>query len=195
MANFMHSLKRWHRILISLILLWLMFISGTENLTDLGIVATVIYGVLFIVFNVLCLKYENKEKYEARKMASANAAAKIEKAEKYAEWSENNGTYSCKVVGVTFKNDDGSSRQGYLKEAYINNSRGTVNLQPYKYEDHQAIRVMYEGLCIGNVPQNEVDTIMDYLPRLSSTFINVDTFRDDDNNLVYRADLLLTYKK
>ena len=169
--------------------------SAVGNPTDLGLLASVIYAALFLVFVFLCLKFDDREKYEARQRAAADAAMKIEKAEASAEWAKHNGTFSCKVVGVTFKNDDGSSRQAYLKEAYVNNSQGSVSLLPYEYEGKPAIKVLYEGLCVGNVPQSEVDTVSGFIPRLGSTFINVDTFRNDDNKLIYRADLLLTYKK
>lgn len=195
MANFMHSLKRWHRILICIVLLMLMSESGLSNPTELGMVASVIYAALFLTFVVLCLKFENKEKYEARRRQEAAAEMRIEKDREQKEWSEHNGTFICKVVGVTFKNEDGSSRQAYLKEAYINNGQGNIELVPYKYEGRPAIHVLYEGMCVGNVPEPEVGAVLSYIPRLSSLFLNVETFRDDDDKLIYRADLLLSYKK
>ena len=195
MANFMHSLKRWHRVLILIALLWLMSGTAISNPSNLGIFASLVYGALFIAFVVLCLKYENKEKYEARRRQEAAAEMRIEKDREQEEWSEQNGTFSCNVVGVTFRNEDGSSRQAYLKEAYINNGQGNIELVPYKYEGRPAIHVLYEGMCIGNVPEPEVGTVLSYIPRLGSLLLNVETFRDDDDKLIYRADLMLTYKK
>lgn len=65
-----------------------------------------------------------------------------------------------KVVGVTFKNEDGSSRQKYIRQLKDDDF---LTFESFEYEGETALRVLDpRGHCIGNVPKSLVPTILDY---------------------------------
>ena len=142
--------------------------------------------------------------YKQGKAMEAQRQAALEKAQAaqviQEEWRRSHESIVTKVAGVTFNNDDGSSRQEYLKEAYVNKGRGAIELERYTYQGKPAIYVLYDGLCIGNIPQNDVGDVLDILDRISSTYLEVERFVSDDNEdgktePLYRADLVITYRK
>ena len=57
-------------------------------------------------------------------------------------------TIRTKVVGVTFKNDDGTDRQEILATVYTGDA---LDLKPYKYNGAPAMAVMHANGCIGNI--------------------------------------------
>lgn len=65
-----------------------------------------------------------------------------------------------KVVGVTFKNEDGSSRQKYIRQLKDDDF---LTFESFEYEGETALHVLDpRGHCIGNVPKSLVPTILDY---------------------------------
>lgn len=65
-----------------------------------------------------------------------------------------------KVVGVTFKNEDGSSRQKYIRQLKEDDP---LTFESFEYEGEAALHVLdAKGHCIGNVPKDVVPTILDY---------------------------------
>lgn len=65
-----------------------------------------------------------------------------------------------KVVGVTFKNEDGSSRQKYIRQL---DDDDFLTFESFEYEGETALHVLDpRGHCIGNVPKSLVPTILDY---------------------------------
>ena len=65
-----------------------------------------------------------------------------------------------KVVGVTFKNEDGSSRQKYIRQLKDDDF---LTFESFEYEGETAFHVLDpRGHCIGNVPKSLVPTILDY---------------------------------
>lgn len=65
-----------------------------------------------------------------------------------------------KVVGVTFKNEDGSSRQKYIRQLEEDDP---LTFESFEYEGETALHVLdAKGHCIGNVPKDVVPTILDY---------------------------------
>ena len=122
-------------------------------------------------------------------------------------WEEKHGQIITAVAGVTFKNDDGISRQNILKDL---KARGgyddDLELEEYEYKGKPAIRVLVDGEQIGNIPRSRVGEVSAVLDSLENCSIKVETFRpedeeDEDGNirhrgeLIYRADLYLVYKK
>ena len=98
------------------------------------------------------------------------------------------------VAGVTFKNDDGSSRQYILKkiEQSDDYSDSTAYLEKYTYEGRPAISVSTVYGCVGNIRHNDVQTVLpliegDYLAR-----IYVEHFEDENDKTIYRADVNVT---
>lgn len=98
------------------------------------------------------------------------------------------------VAGVTFKNDDGSSRQYILKkiEQSDNYSDSTAYLDKYTYEGRPAISVSTVYGCVGNIRHNDVNTVLpliegDYIAR-----IYAEHFEDENGKTIYRADVKIT---
>lgn len=72
------------------------------------------------------------------------------------------------VAGVTFYNDDGTSRQQILKTFYEKRgySKKDITLQRYKHEGNDALYVIARGYIIGNVPKEYIKVLVDNLDTL-----------------------------
>lgn len=124
---------------------------------------------------------------EAERQAKAEARAA--EREEYARTHDNLFT---KVAGVTFKNADGSSRQANLKDLEISGA-DNVQLVQFEYQGEPALRVVVDGMEIGNIPADIVPDVLKILPRVDRILCLVDTFDSDDGKLIYRADLDISY--
>ena len=127
----------------------------------------------------------------------AQAAAQRE------EWESLHGRFKTSLAGVTFDNDDGTSRQKLLKDFKARGGQADLELEEYEYKGSPAIRVLIDGECVGNIPKNRVDELRAIMDRLERANLEVEAFRpdaDDDDEkprgeLIYRADLYLIYSK
>ncbi len=140
---------------------------------------------------------ELKEKIENdRKEASARQA----------EFERTHGRLRFRVAGVTYDNDDGSSRQRVLKEALANDGEGTIGFESYDYKGKDAVLITYNDMGIGNVPAPQVQAFLDVVDRLTSARLDVERFRPEDNDefddrprsaadYIYRADVTVVYSK
>lgn len=72
------------------------------------------------------------------------------------------------VAGVTFNNDDGTSRQSILKNFYQSKgyNKNHVEFKIYDFEGSPAVAVYAKGLMIGNVPKEYVQIIINNLDTL-----------------------------
>lgn len=116
-------------------------------------------------------------------------------------WAEKYAPLVTNIAGVTFDNDDGSSRQQILREI-LEKGEGDaeVTLDEFYYKGVQAVRVLVDGRCIGNIPKHRVQDVREILDRIISADLHVETFEPDDADpdrprLIYRADLCLKYEK
>ncbi|MBQ6396982.1 MAG: hypothetical protein IJI06_02415 [Oscillospiraceae bacterium] len=110
------------------------------------------------------------------------------------------GSLWTNVAGVTFKNPDGSSRQQILADLMESGGDAEVTLEEFYYKGVQAVRVLVDGRCIGNIPKHRVQDVREILDRIVTAELNVETFEPDDADPdgpaeIYRADLYLVYKK
>lgn len=124
-----------------------------------------------------------------------------------AEWKLKHGRIVTALAGVTFDNDDGTSRQRLLKDYLATQAGGEVTLQECDYKGSPAVRVLLDGECVGNIPRGNVREVLDVLDRLENASLNVEVFypeADDDDDddrprrkgeKIYRADLILVYAK
>lgn len=75
-----------------------------------------------------------------------------------------------KLTGVTFKNDDGSSRQSVLRKLKFNDppfDEGVeLELSRYEWEGKPALAVLANGLQIGNIPANDVGFLIENWERI-----------------------------
>ena len=133
-------------------------------------------------------------------------AAKKRMAAERAEWEAHHGRIITPIAGVTFDNDDKTSRQRILKDLMATGGDIEITLDTYDYNGSPAIHVIANDMCIGNIPKKQVKIVLDVLDLLESGTLSINTFRpeeeiDDEGNikkrgeLIYRADLTLVYKK
>ena len=124
-----------------------------------------------------------------------------EKSAKKEEWERTHGRIETSLVGVTFNNEDGSSRQRALQDALANDCRGTLDIEAYDRDGEQAVRVLYEGTQIGNIPKNRAVEVAEICDRISSASLRVVPFRPEDDEgrgiggVIYRAELTLVWLK
>ena len=101
---------------------------------------------------------------------------------------------SFRLAGVTYNNDDGSSRQEIiqtLKDGTI------VGLKPYQFNNNLAIGVYTcEGKQIGNIKEKDIPYVMDRLKTMVKTEIfNVRSFYYNElNEVIFTADVIVHYK-
>lgn len=127
------------------------------------------------------LLIENERRYKKRveKIQQEEAAAKArqkaehdqkiqrqEEAQK--RWIEENGFLTMSVANTTFSNPDRSSRQNILAAAYdeqLANPASTLDAQLERCEiaGEEAVRVLLLGQCVGTVPSEYVDEVMDIM--------------------------------
>lgn len=124
---------------------------------------------------------EITEEYERKK------AERIAEREKYV-WS----TYP--IAGVTFRNDDGSSRQKILREICMGDDFGSTAawLEQYEYQGEDAIRVITDEGTVGNIQRRHVKDLLplfDDAPDIMR--VDAERFETDEGRLLYRADLTI----
>nr|DAI33432.1 MAG TPA: hypothetical protein [Caudoviricetes sp.] len=140
---------------------------------------------------------ERKAKEQAAAEAAAKEAERQAKAEARAaereEYARTHNNLSTKVAGVTFKNADGSSRQANLKDLEVSGVNN-VQLVQFEYQGEPALRVVVDGMEIGNVPADIVPEVLEIMPRIDNIMCIVSTFDNDSGRRIYRADLDISYR-
>lgn len=99
-------------------------------------------------------------------------------------------TRNYSVAGVTFTNNDGSSRQEILKEAYKkggNFSKHSGSLKRYLYQEEDAIYVLLGDHIVGNIPAEDVSEVIGYIDDVESVYVTVSRFNADGDDLIYYA--------
>ena len=159
------------------------FIVVGAVLCVLSLLLTIVnpLALLGVAFGVFLIVYGKKYK----KQSAATKAP---------ENAPEQPAYMFAVAGVTFKNDDGSSRQYILKkiEQSDDYSDSTAYLEKYTYEGRPAISVSTVYGCVGNIRHNDVNTVLpliegDYIAR-----IYAEHFEDENDKTIYRADVKIT---
>lgn len=203
----------WGIFLRVVLILWPIYLiqSAWYEGSLVKLIAAIVFLLLIIwwaVSYIIKFYKQGKEQEAQREAAIAKlqeerARLEAQKAEVEAQkelWEKTHGRLVTKIAGVTFENDDGSSRQKYLKEAYVNQSDGTISFESYEYHGEPAIRVLYDDMCIGNIPKDKVQAVMDVIDRITAAHLDVERFLPDDDDdrsreVIYRADLTIVYSK
>lgn len=95
------------------------------------------------------------------------------------------------VAGVTFKNDDGSSRQEILRDLCEGPLEGEADcwFEPYLYKGEMALRVKVGSDCVGNVRRSDVQKVMDCIKASKDgAHLQAEIFENDEGEEIYRAD-------
>lgn len=94
----------------------------------------------------------------------------LEKVEQLDQALERYGPYeyrSYRIVGTSFKNDDGTSRQDIIRDIKYRwapfRDEVALRLEKYKYEDEDAIAVFANDLQLGHISRNDAQFFV--LPR------------------------------
>ena len=104
-----------------------------------------------------------------------------------------------KVAGVTFKNDDGSSRQKWLRLFMFRNppfegNSLTLTVEPYEFEGQPAYYVKVDGYTMGTIEAKAVPEMQRISDHIINLYLNVDRFMDKEKNKhVYYANLHVRY--
>ena len=182
---------------------------------DLAIVAVGISALLFVCG--ICIDRDNAVKNaeaekskavaEAQRQAEEEAAAEA-KAKQEAEhrvWSETHGLLQFKVAGVTFKNDDRTSRQSILRSAkqaadLADNvgdgfSELVVTIEEARYKDERSYKVLIDGRQVGNVPREYVENVHDIYDQILDISIDIDSFINEDDERIYWGMVSILYQK
>ena len=215
-------------LFVALVILVLGYYLPNGGLFLLGFSLAAVAAFGFVIALLVSYGLQCEERERARKKAIAKAAAQekaeaarrraaIERAKAEAEREraeaerkklaaiqeererrERYGWYPFSVAGVTFANEDGSSRQKILSEIYdaqlAEDLDPDVTLERYEYEGKPAIHVLVNGRCVGNVPRMEVDDVSEIMDKALKR-IEVEHFVPDDapRKRIYRADVTLSY--
>lgn len=150
-----------------------------------------------------CEQYEADLAETQRLLREKLRAEQDEKKARQEEFDRTHGRIFTRIAGVTFDNDDGSSRQRVLKTALAEDCAGTVSLELYEYQGEDAILVEYEGHGVGNIPRDRVAEVAAVMDRITAGSLLVNRFvpYDEDEEtsraggVIYRADLTLVYTK
>lgn len=100
-----------------------------------------------------------------------------------------------RVAGVTFRNDDGTSRQKILKDLCDGDDFGTAEawLEWYKYKGEDAFHVMTAEGCVGNLHREDIRPAVIAIGA-DTVELDIETFEKDEGGTIYRADLVV-YEK
>ena len=95
--------------------------------------------------------------------------------------------YEVDVVGESFNNDDGSSRQDIIK-SYIS-KKSIIDLEFYLYEGEPACRVMIAGKQIGHLPKTEAKKLFEHIKRGGDAQAKVSHFGKSKESGLYGVTL------
>lgn len=96
------------------------------------------------------------------------------------------------VAGVTFKNDDGSSRQEILRTICGGGEEGSTEawLEWYQYRGEDAYRVVTPEGIVGNIRKSDIQAAVTAIGA-EKVRLDVEQFENDDEVLIYRADVVV----
>ncbi|MDL2248758.1 TM2 domain-containing protein [Tyzzerella sp. OttesenSCG-928-J15] len=97
----------------------------------------------------------------------------------YAPSDDGKTVVEFNVAGVTYNNDDGSSRQRIISHM---KDGAKVSFKPYAYNNELAIAIMNSNNnCIGNVPRTEIENVNHVMKNYKNVFINTKIIGGYDN--------------
>ncbi len=98
------------------------------------------------------------------------------------------------VYGTMVNNDDGSSRQEYLRALCAGGDTAVVKfwLDDYLIDGKLAIRVMTDEGCVGEIRPKDVTTVRGYFgKKVRMNYLEITTEKNEAGGTVYRADVVI----
>lgn len=128
------------------------------------------------------------------------------RAAEQAEWDSKHGRIRTSIAGVTFNNEDGTSRQKILKDVKSYLGDAELTLQEYQFNGKPAIHVYLDDQCIGDIPKARVKEVLGIIDRVEHVNLDINVFYPEDDEWddeapkrkgekIYRADLSIVYAK
>lgn len=163
--------------------------------------------ILIPVVALVILKRKQKQQKQVEAAAAAEKQRKLdelrtareaehaERKARAAEWAAQHGRLVLPLAGVTFDNEDGRSRQKILRELKANDGVCDLELEPFTWKGSDAVRVIVDGEVAGNIRKSDVPKVMEIFDRIENAHVDVETFTNDDDERIYRADLTIIYAK
>ena len=97
-----------------------------------------------------------------------------------------------RVAGVTFNNDDGTSRQKILAKC-LANGKNKAKFVKYNFDGEKAIRIITEYGCIGNIPREEIQNILAKVDLMEDITLDIKTFKDDTGKKTFYSNIIIKY--
>ena len=137
-----------------------------------------IVGVLFIIL-VLWSVHKLAQPGKKAKQAAARAAADRQATARAVSSLADSGTVSFRVAGVTFDNDDGSSRQDILRHMKFGDSPWAddpddlvATLEETTFDGDLAFAVLINGYQIGFVPKASIQKVAEAQRHPDTCFVS-----------------------
>jgi len=174
------------------LLIGLLIIDG--NATASG--TMLLLGGLFLFFgfkqrkkylNANLERLANKKKMDD---AAALEVARIERDKKF-------GDFEFKVTGVTYENEDGSSRQKILKSAIKAQKDGTLDItfERHDYNGQPGVSVMFNGKCGGYVESRKAVDFLNFVDQITYMSPEISSFINDEGRRIYFCHISFVYRK
>lgn len=110
--------------------------------------------------------------------------------------NKNIRSFSLKVAGVTFTNEDGTDRQKAISKLFVGEE---LRLYPYKYKNQNAIYVKNtNNVILGNIPNDNIAEIYNKITNEKIEKVSVkkvDTFINEKNKTIYYLIINIFIKK
>lgn len=110
--------------------------------------------------------------------------------------NKNIRSFSLKVAGVTFTNEDGTDRQKAISKLFVGEE---LRLYPYKYKNQNAIYVKNtNNVILGNIPNDNITEIYNKITneKIEKVLVKkVDTFINEKNKTIYYLIINIFIKK
>lgn len=137
---------------------------------------------------------QKRREMELKKLAAEQETEKLPQQPSVPKLSVVTGGDGFSVAGVTFKNDDGTSRQKILRglcdgEDFIS---VPVRLEPYDYKGEDAVRVLTSEGCVGNIKRDDVQEVLELLQGSpKDMYMDINSFENENGKTIYRGDVYI----
>lgn len=198
--------------------IWKLIVAGVCILAGLNAfaISTLLMDIYIVLAGILVIWWINSDWKPKTKDNSADDELPVEKANvdlvesrpdpepKHIEIQEKTEYEHIKIrlVGVSFKNPDGKSRQSILRHMRFRDppfdKKFDAELYQYEYEGEPAISVKVNDMCIGHIPKEKAPFFVDNWSRLCGiTHIDVigGGISSDGEQLHYGAEIIVKIKK
>lgn len=145
-------------------------------------------GFITLVFGAILIGWWYLQNKEAEERAKA-AAVKEDEID-FDDFDDEFLTIEeFKVAGVTFDNDDGSSRQEILKNIVDNGGSADATFKEYEFNGKPAIAVYADGKCIGSIPRGSAKKVRSLIAKDLSAIISANKFVNEEGKEIYYAEV------